>query len=89
MNLKFDRATLIKGGYIYAEMILLNADGIDFVEAFGDNEGEIITSYTKEEWIKNGYELKTCRKFWRLDENGTKVYINDSPELLEVVENDE
>lgn len=68
----------MKNDFVYEEMKRLNADGVDFVAfSLDDSDTTIYASYTKEEWIKNGWEVKSPRKYWRLDESGNKVYIKD------------
>lgn len=68
----------MKSDYVYDEMNRLNADGVDFVPfSFDDSETTVISSYTKEEWLKNGWEVKSARRYWRFDESGNKVYIKD------------
>lgn len=51
----------------------IGADGIDFVELNFPTNDNIIASYTKEEFVKDGIIYKTNRLYWRMI-NGVKNY---------------
>lgn len=63
--------------FVYNKMIEVGADGVDFLPIFCRNEVPlpIIKSFTKEEWLKEKCILKTDRLYWKLDEQGNKVYL--------------
>ena len=65
--------------FVYDEMIEVEADGVDFLPIFCRDKFPlpIIKSFTKEEWLKEKGVLKTDRLYWKLDEQGNKVYIKD------------
>ena len=67
----------MKNDFVYQEMIEQGADGVDFVPiSFGENTlVPIYKSYTKEEWLKEECVLKTNRKYWKIDEQGRKIYL--------------
>jgi hypothetical protein len=67
----------MKNDFIYQEMKKLKADGVDFVPIwFGDMlHIPIISSFSKEEWLKETSYPKTNRRYWKIDEQGNKVYL--------------
>jgi hypothetical protein len=68
----------MKNDFIYDEMINLGADGVDFVPIWlGDMSCiPILSSFSKEEWLKETCYPKTNRRYWKMDEKGNKIYIN-------------
>ena len=67
----------MKNDFVLQEMIEQGADGVDFVPiGFDENApAPIYKSYTKEEWLKEECVLKTNRKYWKIDEQGRKIYL--------------
>lgn len=71
--------------FIYKEMCELNADGVDFVPFVYDDiySFTIYASYTKEEWKNYGNSYpKGGRKYWKLDENNKKIYLNKYKSII-------
>lgn len=64
---------------IYNEMILTGADGVDFVPIWiGFPElPPVLESYTKEQWPSVSYYPRSNRVYWKLDDNGNKVYLDE------------
>lgn len=67
----------MKNDFIYQEMKKLKADGVDFVPIWFGNilDTPIISSFSKEEWLKQMDYPKTNRRYWKMDEQGNKIYL--------------
>ena len=67
----------MKNDFIYQEMKKLKADGVDFVPIWFDSTqpAPIISSFSKNEWIKIKRYPKTGRRYWKIDERGNKLYL--------------
>lgn len=69
----------MKNDFIYFEMEKLQADGVDFLPIWFDKTrpAPIISSFSKEEWLKETGYPKTARRYWKLDNQGNKVYLTN------------
>lgn len=63
--------------FVWHEMEECNADGVDFIPLSFNNKFplEIYSSFTKKQWETESCILKTGRKYWKIDKQGRKVYI--------------
>lgn len=73
----------MKDDIIYYEMERLNADGVDFVPISFDTTrpSRIISSFSKEDWLKETGYPKSNRLYWKKDEQGRKIYISEEEPL--------